>query len=76
MMPREPASTMPPVAGGTMLLPQDMPTAPNSAVMPVINNIMPVLPPPPVMLPPVPVCEFCNQVIQNGNTTLNIHVTH
>lgn len=76
-MPRTPASvggTMPPPpSGGSMLLPGDFAGAPQplpDVFQPPPNITAPALP------PPMPVCEFCNRVIESGNTSLTIRVNY
>ena len=73
---REPASAGPP--GGSMLRPEDFAGAPTSNVMPSMGSVMPPVfaPPPPAVLPPNELCPACISVIQNGNNTVTIRVTH
>jgi len=71
------AGPMPGPAGmdpGSMLRPEDFATSPGG-VMPEIGGLVPQLPPPLPDANQLPVCDFCNRLIEDSQTKLIIHVS-
>ncbi|HRK06932.1 MAG TPA: FecR family protein [Pseudobdellovibrionaceae bacterium] len=72
-----PAPTGP--STGSMIDAKDLGTAPLAGpALPTTGTSIPVFVPPPTIdavLPPPPVCEFCNQQIESGPAKVNVRVT-
>ncbi|MBX7231264.1 MAG: FecR domain-containing protein [Bdellovibrionales bacterium] len=77
--PTIPSSTTTPVLSpGSMIRPEDFAGVPTNVVMP--NLTQPQMPPmqilPPTTANPMPVCDFCNQIIQDGKSSVMIRVNN
>ncbi len=64
---------------GSMIDARDLGTAPIAGpALPTVGSNIPAFVPPPridAVLPPQPVCEFCNQQIESGPAKVNVRVT-